>query len=84
LERGAEVQDEKVIAWFYRVLRNAVIDHYRHRSTSARGFENLGQRIQREPGTRCGAAAGDLPLCFRLTRRSETRIPRCAARDRSR
>jgi RNA polymerase sigma-70 factor (ECF subfamily) len=39
LERGAGVQDEKVVAWFYRILRNSVIDHYRHRSASARAFE---------------------------------------------
>ena len=39
LERGAGVQDEKVIAWFYRVLRNAVIDHYRQRTTAARAME---------------------------------------------
>ncbi|MBZ5641912.1 MAG: sigma-70 family RNA polymerase sigma factor [Acidobacteriia bacterium] len=43
LERGAGVQDEKVVAWFYRVLRNAVIDHYRHRSTSARAMEVWGR-----------------------------------------
>jgi RNA polymerase sigma-70 factor (ECF subfamily) len=36
LERGAGVDDEKVVAWFYRVLRNAVVDHYRQRSTSER------------------------------------------------
>ena len=45
LERGSEVQDEKVVAWFYRVLRNAVIDHYRHRSTSARALENWGREF---------------------------------------
>jgi RNA polymerase sigma-70 factor (ECF subfamily) len=39
LERGAGVQDENVLAWFYRVLRNSVIDHYRRRSTSARAVE---------------------------------------------
>lgn len=39
LERGAGVQDEKVVAWFYRVLRNAVIDHYRQRSTAERVTE---------------------------------------------
>lgn len=39
LEHGAGVPDEKVVAWFYRVLRNAVIDHYRHRSTSAKAME---------------------------------------------
>ena len=39
LERGGDVKDEKVVAWFYRVLRNAVIDHYRQRSTAARVME---------------------------------------------
>lgn len=43
LEHGAGVQDEKVVAWFYRVLRNAVIDHYRHRSTSAKAMEVWGR-----------------------------------------
>jgi RNA polymerase sigma-70 factor (ECF subfamily) len=43
LERGAGVQEEKVVAWFYRVLRNAVIDHYRHRSTSARAEDQWGR-----------------------------------------
>jgi RNA polymerase sigma-70 factor (ECF subfamily) len=45
LERGAGVQEEKVVAWFYRVLRNAVIDHYRHRSTSARAMEAWGREF---------------------------------------
>ena len=39
LERGAGVDNEKVVAWFYRVLRNAVIDHYRQRSTAERALE---------------------------------------------
>ncbi len=45
LERGAGVQDEKVVAWFYRVLRNAVIDHYRQRSTTARVMEAWGREF---------------------------------------
>src|SRR5262245_7965191 len=40
LERGAEVLDEEsVVAWFYRVLRNATIDHYRHRGSTERAHE---------------------------------------------
>ena len=39
LERGGDVKDEKVVAWFYRVLRNAVIDHYRQRSAADRVTE---------------------------------------------
>ena len=45
LERGAGVQDEKVVAWFYRVLRNSVIDHYRQRSASARAMEAWGREF---------------------------------------
>jgi len=45
LERGAGVEDEKVVAWFYRVLRNAVIDHYRQRSSSARTMEAWGKEF---------------------------------------
>lgn len=65
LERGADVQNEKVVAWFYRVLRNAVIDHYRHRSTSARTAEAWGREFadRQEPdvGMReeiCGCVSG--------------------------
>ncbi len=45
LERGGDVQDEKVVAWFYRVLRNAVIDYYRQRSTAARAMESWGREF---------------------------------------
>ncbi|HEY3839316.1 MAG TPA: sigma-70 family RNA polymerase sigma factor [Bryobacteraceae bacterium] len=45
LERGAAIDDEKVVAWFYRVLRNAIIDHYRHRSVSARALETWGREF---------------------------------------
>lgn len=30
--------DRSVVAWFYRVLRNAVVDHYRRRGTEQRLF----------------------------------------------
>lgn len=40
LERGGEIRDEEsVVAWFYRVLRNAVIDHYRSRAAEERALE---------------------------------------------
>ncbi len=42
LESGAAVRDEEsVVAWFYRILRNAVIDHYRHRAASDRVSEKV-------------------------------------------
>ena len=45
LERGTGVQEEKIVAWFYRVLRNAVIDHYRQRSTASRALEAWGREF---------------------------------------
>jgi len=46
LERGADVRDEEsVVAWFYRVLRNAVIDHYRHRASTERALEGWGKEF---------------------------------------
>ena len=46
LERGADVRDEEsAVAWFYRVLRNAVIDHYRHRAASGRALEGWAKEI---------------------------------------
>lgn len=46
LERGAEVRDEdSVVAWFYRVLRNAVVDHYRHKASAERALEAYGREF---------------------------------------
>jgi RNA polymerase sigma factor (sigma-70 family) len=37
LERSGEVKDsEKAVAWFYRVLRNAALDHARSRNAAVR------------------------------------------------
>lgn len=42
MERGGALQkDESVVAWFYRLLRNAVVDHYRRRATAQRAASNL-------------------------------------------
>ena len=40
LERAGEVrQDQSIIPWFYRLLRNAVTDHYRHQGAESRAME---------------------------------------------
>lgn len=39
LEKGKEIrEDESVVAWFYRVLRNAITDHHRRRSVEDRSL----------------------------------------------
>ena len=46
LERGGELRDqESAVAWFYRVLRNAVVDHYRHRASTERAIEGWGKEF---------------------------------------
>ena len=39
-------QDESVVAWFYRILRNAVIDHYRHQAASGRMLEQWAREME--------------------------------------
>ena len=42
LERVAELRDgEAILGWFYRILRNAIIDHHRRRAASRRALERL-------------------------------------------
>ncbi len=44
LERGDSLRDdESAVAWFYRLLRNATVDHYRRRATEARALERHAQ-----------------------------------------
>jgi RNA polymerase sigma factor (sigma-70 family) len=46
LERGRAVRDdESAVAWFYRLLRNAVIDHYRHRDAEGRALARHGTEL---------------------------------------
>ncbi len=50
MERGGALrQDETAVAWFYRVLRNAVIDHFRKEAADIRAMENWRQAWEREP-----------------------------------
>src|SRR3954466_8778443 len=62
LEHGASPQDEKAVAWFYRILRNAVIDHYRPRASCARAAEAWGGEFVT---TEKPAAAAGRQICRR-------------------
>lgn len=47
IERGESVRDDEAAeAWFYRLLRNAIIDHYRRTSTRSRAFEALAREME--------------------------------------
>lgn len=40
LERGSEIRNEEsVVAWFYRILRNSVADHFRRQASRAKAHE---------------------------------------------
>lgn len=38
-------KEESAVAWFYRILRNAVIDHYRHQSAEDRALARWAQDL---------------------------------------
>lgn len=40
VERVAELEQETAVAWFYRILRNALIDHYRRQDAEKRALES--------------------------------------------
>ena len=52
LDRANTVRDdEAIIAWFYRLLRNAVVDHYRRRGAEQRALAYaVGTADEFEPG----------------------------------
>jgi RNA polymerase sigma-70 factor, ECF subfamily len=66
IEKGGALRDEEtVVAWFYRLLRNAIIDHYRQRGASERAAEALVHELETrvEPedsfkGGICGCISG--------------------------
>jgi RNA polymerase sigma-70 factor (ECF subfamily) len=42
ITRAPDIRDDEAItAWFYRVLRNAVIDHYRRQGAEQRAYEHV-------------------------------------------
>lgn len=42
LEKQATIRDgESAVGWFFRLLRNAVVDHYRHNGAARRGQERF-------------------------------------------
>jgi RNA polymerase sigma-70 factor (ECF subfamily) len=42
IEHGSEIRShESTVAWFYRILRNAVVDHYRSKAVHAKAHEKF-------------------------------------------
>ena len=49
LQYEGDLQEhESVVGWFYRVLRNAVIDQYRRRASESKALEEWGREMENE------------------------------------
>jgi RNA polymerase sigma factor (sigma-70 family) len=76
LDRGDEIR-ESVIGWFYRVLRNAVIDHQRRQAVADRRLDAFAAELE----TRDGADRDDelaRVACACVTRLADTLKPEYA------
>ena len=55
VQRAGELQDDaKLTAWFYQLLRNAIVDHYRARGSRRR---RASDTLRRDDSTSARAAA---------------------------
>ncbi|CAN5545543.1 hypothetical protein BH10ACI4_BH10ACI4_21150 [soil metagenome] len=49
LDAGDQLREQdSAVAWFYRVLRNAIIDHYRRRASEGAALERWVQELETE------------------------------------
>ncbi|HEX4286527.1 MAG TPA: RNA polymerase sigma factor [Terracidiphilus sp.] len=46
--RGRLRADESAVAWFYRILRNALIDHYRRRTSESTALDRWARELENE------------------------------------
>jgi RNA polymerase sigma factor (sigma-70 family) len=68
LDNGSQLRDdESAVAWFYRILRNAIIDSYRRRATEGAALARWAQELETETSsnpaleeTACQCIAGAL------------------------
>lgn len=74
LERGGELRsDESARAWFYRVLRNAIVDRHRRVTAGASRLRGLAEELQRAEAERADDA--DRELCACIARLIDTLPP---------
>ncbi len=71
LPHAARVEEEALVPWFYRVLRNAVIDQHRRRGAAARALDAFAAELTEEAPPPDVAAA----LCGGVTRLAATLKP---------
>ena len=67
--------EESAVAWFYRVLRNAVVDHYRRAGASERALSTLARQLDEQAEPRLDERDA---VCRCVARLSETLKPEYA------
>lgn len=66
LQKSDAIRDtESAVAWFYRLLRNAVVDHYRRNAASQRTLEAFAQQLSEPEGTADAATERVICECIR-------------------
>jgi RNA polymerase sigma-70 factor (ECF subfamily) len=68
------LDDKSVLRWFYRVLRNAVVDHYRRKAAACRAFESFAT----EPDDVVPPPDGAREICACVGRLASTLKPEYA------
>lgn len=63
-QRGGQLRSgESIVAWFYRILRNAVADHYRSRSADERKHAGLLEEMLAHEADRVHPESGEDSAC---------------------
>ncbi len=81
ISRGAAASlrsDESAVAWFYRLLRNALVDHFRHATVEERGLAALAAEAEVGAGAETDEELVEL-ICACVTNLVATLKPEYAA-----
>jgi RNA polymerase sigma factor (sigma-70 family) len=62
-KQGSIREGDNAVRWFYRLLRNALVDHYRRRGAEQRGQERLANETGEASDELDGALEGEVCAC---------------------
>ena len=77
LDRGDEIR-ESVVGWFYRVLRNAVVDHQRRQSVANRRLDQFAAELNAEGQAEAQSADIAAAACTCVLKLADTLKPEYA------
>jgi RNA polymerase sigma-70 factor (ECF subfamily) len=65
IEHGNELKHESAVAWFYRLLRNALVDYYRRQDIERRAIEHHREHVERSVEAAVPQLEHAICECFR-------------------